>query len=243
VAGAHYEHVSVCPLCGAPSRHPVPWSFSGGDKRCYACIYRGLAEHLPRAHSENWSWATAPTHLRAIYDQAKAWVEDWREEAATNLFIYGPPGVGKTGLAWCVARDDLEHGGNPAFVNVRRLLAELRERISAERANELDPSAPALGPDPRERLCDEYELVVLDDLAAERSTAWRLDELALIIEQRCDTGRGGLVVTANYGPADLALRLGSRRDAVAGERLVSRILHGATCIEIEGADLRLRDGP
>jgi len=245
VAAARRHEPSACPSCGAPSRWGDKLTsalFSDADDRCFACMYRALAEHLKRARLEDWSWATAPPlpQLRAPYGIARAWVEEYREGAGTNLFIYGPAGVGKTGLAWCVARDDLEHGGCPSFVNLRRLLDELRARISAERAYELEPAwSPALGADPREALRDGSELLVLDDLTAERRTAWGLDELALIIEERYDSGDGGLVVTANYGPAELAARLGGRRDPQAGERLVSRILHGATRIEIEGPNLRL----
>jgi DNA replication protein DnaC len=235
------EHYRSSCSCGAPSR----WQGSPmSESRCFDCQYRDLAAHLPRARAEDWSWATYPRfpHLQAPYEAAREWLEEYHEGADHNLFIAGPPGVGKTGLAWCIARADLEAGGVPEFANLRRLLDDLRARISAERAGELDPEyGPPLGPDPRERLRNFYELVVLDDLAAERRTAWGIEELALLIEERYDAGHGGMVVTSNYAPAELARKLGGRRDPQAGERLVSRLLHGARRIEIAGPNLRLEE--
>lgn len=79
---------------------------------------------------------------------------------------------------------------------------------------------------------------MLDDLGAERPTEWALETIAYIVETR-HTESGLTIVTTNYSPSQLAERLG-RDGLVIGQRIVSRLLEGATRIKLERADLRLR---
>lgn len=224
-----------CPApCGAPSR----WE-GLSDRRCFRCQFDALAQHLPKARDDNWTWETVPRlpHLKPAYEAARAWFADYLEGEERNLFMYGPSGLCKSGLAWCIARNDLERGGVPEFVNVRRLLRELRASYSAEEPGEYEEAEPH----PYERLRGHRELLVLDDVGAERRTAHALEELAGLVEERYDAGHGPTIVTSNYSPADLARKLGGRRDPVIGERLVSRLLEGARAIRVEGPNLRLLD--
>src|ERR671919_769008 len=100
------HYVLSCP-CGAPARfQPPPFE---SDRRCRACLWRDLVARLPRA--ARWSWETYPRveHLRGPYEAAQEWFADYGNGAEPgNLFIYGPPGVGKSGLVWCIARSEVE---------------------------------------------------------------------------------------------------------------------------------------
>jgi DNA replication protein DnaC len=166
-------------------------------------------------------------------------VRDWFEDAETwarRIFIYGPPGTGKTGLAyalcWRWLHLDLEDPDvclfdlTPVlFCNMRRYLAEQQARMSRGEGTDFEPLL-------------QSELVVLDDLGAERPTAWALDKIALTIEGRYETN-GILVVTSNYSPPELAQRLG-HEDPMVGQRLVSRLTDGALVIRLDRRDLRAR---
>jgi DNA replication protein DnaC len=174
---------------------------------------------------------------RRARKQVRQWFED--EEAFTSrVYVYGPPGTGKTGLiyaaCWRWIHLDIEFPEWGAdfqdfrtlhFWNVRDLLAEERRRMSRG-----DPTSLI------EPLLDPHTLVVLDDLGAERPTDWALETIALIVERRYDEN-AQTFVTSNYKPSDLAARMG-HQDLVIGQRIVSRLLDGATVVNLDRGDLR-----
>ena len=73
--------------------------------------------------------------------------------------------------------------------------------------------------DPTEDLIDATYLV-LNDLGAERVTDWARETLATIIEARYVSGWPAMIVTANYAPSALAMRLG-HDNTVIGKRIVA----------------------
>ena len=79
--------------------------------------------------------------------------------------------------------------------------------------------------------------MVLDDLGAERTTPFALDTISLIVSD-LHVARAPLIVTTNYEPPELADRLG-RDDPVIGQRIVSRLVDGASIVELRRADLRM----
>lgn len=161
---------------------------------------------------------------------AKAAAMDWFEgsDTATNLFIHGGVGTGKSGLVWSLARRKVESDlfNDTQFVNVRQLLARIRRSFG-------NPEAK----DPIDELIDCYWLV-LDDLGAERVTDWTREWLATLIEGRY-INEYPTIVTSNYSPSQLARRLG-HDDPIVGKRIVSRLVESAEIIKLDRADLRLR---
>ena len=112
------------------------------------------------------------------------------------------------------------------FANVRQLLAQIRRSFSAGAAH-----------DPTEELI-AADLLVLDDLGAERRTDWALETLATLVEERYVAERV-TIVTSNYRPSELARLLG-QDDPVIGQRIVSRLIEDAVLIHLDRPDLRLR---
>jgi DNA replication protein DnaC len=155
------------------------------------------------------------------------------EGTDSGLYIWGPVGSGKSGLAYSIARESIERYPASAqdvhFVNVRAWLAEGRARLSAGEDPDVDRLLDSGG---------DGSFVVSDDLGAERITDWALEQIAYVIENRHAVG-AWTVVTTNYAPSALAGRLG-RDDPVIGQRIVSRLLEDATKIELKRADLRVR---
>lgn len=68
------------------------------------------------------------------------------------------------------------------------------------------------------------DVLVLDDLGAEKSSEWVKEQLLELIDHRYRSGRhGGLVVTTNLAPADIETKLDPR---IAGRLVeISRVLH------------------
>lgn len=208
---------------------------------------RELEQLKDGPRDRSWSFATYPQDAegKRVAKEAQEWTRKWleanepwdewdengdplpaplRPESPGNLIVVGPVGTGKTGLVWCITRELVLAGHRVRFVNWRNLLYDLRESFGANgQRDSLDRyiAAPAL---------------VLDDVGAERVTEWAAEQLATLIDSRYMKGRV-TVVTSNYGANELADRL-SVEDAVIGDRIMSRLLEGASVIKVEGSDRR-----
>jgi DNA replication protein DnaC len=107
---------------------------------------------------------------RAVLRQVRAFTRSIEEnlEAGRGLWFDGPVGTGKTSLAILVAKAAKDAGRSYALYPVPRLLAEIK------RTFDRDASDSYLGF--FRRLCT-VDLLVLDDLGAEKQTEWVLEQL------------------------------------------------------------------
>jgi DNA replication protein DnaC len=113
-----------------------------------------------------------------------ATVED-QLEAGRGLWFMGPPGTGKTTLAMLVSQAALRAGRSVAIYSLPRLLNEIRDTHRAERSHV----------DLLDRLT-EVDLLHIDDVGAERTTDWVLEELYSIVNGRYEDERA-IVITTN----------------------------------------------
>jgi DNA replication protein DnaC len=113
-------------------------------------------------------------------------------EAGRGLWFDGPVGTGKTSLAILVAKAASEAGRTYAVFPVPRLLAEIRRTFDADAADTYTRLF--------QRLCT-VDLLVLDDLGAEKQTEWVLEQLYSIVNERWQDRRS-IVVTTNVPEPD-----------------------------------------
>jgi DNA replication protein DnaC len=113
-------------------------------------------------------------------------------EKGRGLWFDGPVGTGKTSLAILVAKAAKDEGRSYAVYPVPRLLAEIK------RTFDRDASDTYLGF--FRRLC-MVDVLVLDDLGAEKQTEWVLEQLYSIVNERWQDRRS-IVVTTNIPDAD-----------------------------------------
>lgn len=142
-----------------------------------------------------------------------------------GLWFYGDVGTGKTSLAMLVSIAAQEAGRSVAIYPLTRLLATIKETY--------DRGAGDSYMQLFRRLC-AVDLLHLDDLGAERTTEWVLEQLYSIVNERWQDRRS-IVVTTNLAYDDLREQL--------GPRTVSRLVE--ICddpIEIMGPDLRIAHG-
>ena len=145
-----------------------------------------------------------------------------------GLCITGPPGIGKTHLAVAILRAAiLTRGAVGRFYDVRDLLKTIRSTYNPEsktaEVHVLDPAKTA-------------DLVVFDDLGAEKPSDWVRETLEHIINDRYVNKRATLI-TSNYQDGDATDDLETLLVRV-GFRLHSR-LHGmCEFIEFDGPDTR-----
>jgi len=115
------------------------------------------------------------------------------------LFLYGPPGLGKTHLACAVVNGS---GNRALFWEVPEFLAWLRLFFSKE-----------MGAEQVEQIVGRYTsdtfLLVLDDLGAHNPTAWAEEQLYRILNGRYNNGAATLI-TANVDIERIDPRIRSR---------------------------------
>ncbi len=140
-------------------------------------------------------------------------------DAGKGLWLFGDVGTGKTTLAMLASQAALQAGRSVVIHSLPRLLNLIRAAIESE--------AGMVGF--LERLT-AVDLLHIDDLGAENTTDWVLEQLYSIINTRYEDERA-MIVTTNLGFEQLTEQL--------GERTVSRLI--AICgdpLPLHGEDKR-----
>jgi DNA replication protein DnaC len=106
-------------------------------------------------------------------------------DAGRGLWFMGPVGTGKTTLAMLVSKAASDAGRSVAIYSLPRLLNEIRDTHRAERSHvDLLDTLTAV------------DLLHIDDVGAERTTDWVLEELYSIVNSRYEDKRS-IVITTN----------------------------------------------
>lgn len=155
-----------------------------------------------------------------------------------GLWFAGDVGTGKTTLAMLVSKSAMQADHTVAIYSVPRLLALLRETYDEGSRYSLTGLI--------DRLCS-VELLHLDDLGAEQTSPWVLEQLYTIVNTRYEDGRA-IVVTSNLSrPRDRddlpqgqpTERFGiDRLQDQVGRRTVSRLQEICETLPMCGEDRR-----
>lgn len=145
-----------------------------------------------------------------------------------GLLFYGPHGVGKTHLAIGILKDAIQKkGARGYFYETRDLLRLVRDTYnSSVDATEMDVLEPVLNAD----------LLVLDDLGAEKTSEWVQETLGLVVNTRYNAKRA-TIFTSNL---DDELDNTDVRSFIyqIGARTRSRLKEMCDWIKITGIDVR-----
>jgi DNA replication protein DnaC len=157
-------------------------------------------------------------------------VADAFPDVSKGLFLEGQPGVGKTHLAVAVLKQAIQTtGARGLFYDTRDLLRLIRSTYDpATRTTELDILRPVM----------QAELLVLDDLGAEKTSEWVDETMNLIVNTRYNERRL-TIFTSNYPdipddtePNSLLFRIGAR--------MRSRLHEMCDFVVLDAADYRER---
>ena len=151
-----------------------------------------------------------------------------RDQQGRGIFLEGPPGVGKTHLAVAVLKQVIvTFGARGLFYDTRDLLRVIRSTYDPSiRTTELEVLQPVMTAD----------LLVLDDLGAEKTSEWVEETMNLIVNTRYNERRL-TIFTSNYidipeddDPNSLLFRI--------GHRMRSRLHEMCEFLVLDGADYR-----
>ncbi len=145
-----------------------------------------------------------------------------------GLFLLGPPGVGKTHVVVAVLKEIVQRtGATGVFYDTRDLLRVIRSTYDpVVRATEVEVLRPVM----------QADVLVLDDLGAEKTSEWVEETLNLIVNSRYNE-RKLTLFTSNYDdkpdqsdPDSLLCRIGFR--------MRSRLHEMCEFLDLDGADYR-----
>ncbi len=189
------------------------------------------------------SYAVTPTMDRSLSHaamMARRFVEAYPVETdGCGLLMTGNIGVGKTHLAVGILLELMRTKGvRGLFWDYRELLQQVRDSYHPDaQATEMGALRPLW----------EAEVLVLDELGAQKPTEWVWDTLALVLNRRYNAKRT-TIVTTNYADlppggltgasdAQQAVREETLGDRI-GERMRSRLTEMCVRVEMRGSDYR-----
>ena len=181
------------------------------------CTIENYKLNLPGHH---------PSHTKARA-RAKRFVDEWKACDRGLLFV-GPVGVGKTHLATAILRTLVtENGVHGVFCDFSDLLDRIKATFSPT------------NPDSADGVVAPYrdaELLVLDELGAQRPTDWVRDVLYGLINTRYNRQRV-TIVTTNYGDA-VGPNAEEPLERRVGTMVRSRLYEMCDLVTLEGSDYR-----
>jgi DNA replication protein DnaC len=206
--------VPACPICNDTTWKTIEVDGVERVTRC-DCIRASAAARLlaeariPRRyqHCDLENYVAYNEQLTKAQQHARRLAESF-PVVDKGLFFQGPPGVGKTHLAVAVLRQVIQtRGARGIFYDTRDLLRVIRSTYDpVNRTQEMDVLRPVM----------EADLLVLDDLGAEKTSEWVDETLNLIVNSRYSEKRT-TVFTSNYDdnpdntdPDSLLFRIGFR---------------------------------
>ena len=139
-----------------------------------------------------------PALIRAVRQYVGAIGE--RLDEGRGLWFTGDVGTGKTTVAMLVSKAAMEADRTVAIYSLPRLLGLLRDSYGDDAVFSLNELI--------DRLCS-VDLLHVDDVGAEQSSPWVLEQLYTIVNTRYEDGRA-MVLTTNLAHDALEAQIGPR---------------------------------
>lgn len=175
---------------------------------------------FPDAEMREWTFAKSDHTDQRNENIARKYVAnfDAMRKQGTGLLLCGQVGTGKSFLAACIANELINQGTPCLMTNFSRIISRVSEKFGGDQKY-LDD-------------LNRFDLLIIDDLGAERDTEFTWEKVMNVIDARYRAGLP-LIITTNFEPKDFADRGDIRR-----QRVFSRLKEMCILLEVKGADRR-----
>jgi len=158
--------------------------------------------------------------IKDAYEEARKFVDTFEKEFC-NLFFYGDPGVGKSFLSNCIAKELIDQSKSVVYLSSFQLFDTLAK-------GKFDKDEQAANINKHLLNCD---LLIIDDLGTELVNSLTVSQLFLCLNERL-LHRKSTIISTN-------LSLDAIVD-IYSERIFSRITSNYTMLKLIGDDIRLK---
>lgn len=160
--------------------------------------------------------------MKFVYNYCREYAAKF-SSASPSLLFRGGPGLGKTFLSACIAREVASNGFSVAYESAPKALGEFEtQRFSRDEA-ERDAAAEKV----RDYL--ECDLMILDDLGTEMTTSFTVSALYQLVNTRLTESRQTIIST-NLSDEELLRRY--------GPQTASRLAGEYELLSFAGSDIR-----
>lgn len=175
---------------------------------------------FPDAEMREWTFAKSDHTDQKSENIARRYVAnfDAMRNQGTGLLLCGPVGTGKSFLAAAIANELISQGTPCLMTNFSRIISRVSEKFGGDQKY-LDD-------------LNRFDLLIIDDLGAERNSEYTWEKVMDVIDARYRAGLP-LIVTTNLNPKDLYDPSDIRR-----QRVFSRLKEMCIFLEVNGADRR-----
>lgn len=175
---------------------------------------------FPDAEMREWTLAKSDHTDQKNENIARRYVAnfDAMRSQGTGLLLCGPVGTGKSFLAAAIANELISQGTPCLMTNFSRIISRISEKFGGDQKY-LDN-------------LNRFDLLIIDDLGAERDSEYMWEKVMDVIDARYRAGLP-LIVTTNLNPKDLYDPSDIRR-----QRVFSRLKEMCIFLEVNGADRR-----
>lgn len=232
----------VCGTCGEMKQHVIELA---GNKLIVPCACRctreqdaARREEMERRRAEyeksrrqcecfgydlkkaGYTFAADDRRLESASDAARGYANDFEEQRkqGKGLLFLGAVGTGKTFYACCIANAVIDAGYSAIVTNFAEIANDLQATFDKGSIHN--------------RLL-RTDLLVLDDLAAERDTSFMQEIVFQVIEERSAAGKP-MVLTSNLSPQEFL-----HPAELSRSRVFSRVAEVCAIISVTGADRRM----
>lgn len=183
------------------------------SRRRYECF----GEDLKKA---GYTFAADDRRLAKVSDAARGYANDFAEQRkrGKGLLFLGTVGTGKTFYACCIANAVIDAGYSAIVTNFAEIANDLQATFDKGSVHN--------------RLL-RADLLVLDDLAAERDTSFMQEIVFQVIEERSAAGKP-VILTSNLSPQEFL-----HPAELSRSRVFSRVAEVCTIITVTGTDRRM----
>lgn len=181
---------------------------------------------FPDAEMQNWTFDKDDKGNAQISEVARNYVDNFPEmkKRGKGLLLFGTVGTGKTFISACIANALIDKGYSCLVTNFARLVNTIQSKFD-DKQDYIDS-------------LNDFDLLVIDDLASERDTEYMGEIVQNIIDSRYRAGLP-LIITTNLTSEELKHPAEIRK-----QRIYSRLFEMCVPVEVSGADRRkqkLRD--